>query len=58
MTEPRSARLAGTGLRVASRQLLPAARALERSSSTLIHGRSDERAGTSDAETKRPGWTQ
>jgi hypothetical protein len=49
--------IAGTGLRVASRRLLPAARALEWSSWTLIQERSDGRAGASDAETKRPGWT-
>jgi hypothetical protein len=35
-----------------------AASALEWSSSTLTQGRSSERAGTWDAETKRPGWTQ
>jgi hypothetical protein len=49
--------IADTGLRVACRRLLPAAKALEWSSSTLIQGRSKEWAGTLDAETKRPGWT-
>jgi hypothetical protein len=32
--------------------------ALEWGNPTLIDGRSDERAGTQDRETKRQGWTQ
>jgi hypothetical protein len=49
--------IAGTGLRVVSRRLLPAARAREWSRKKPIQGRSEEWAGTSHAETKRPGWT-